>query len=69
MEGFEEDKGLPFYRCVLCGTVVSVWDIKKHQGCPKCKNTRIRPSDLSVWEKITQVCRHPAIWRWKEVRL
>jgi DNA-directed RNA polymerase subunit RPC12/RpoP len=63
------DYGMPFYRCILCGHVVSLWDIKKVNGCPKCGNTRIRPSDLSFTEKIVQICKHPAVWKWKEVRI
>lgn len=69
MEGFEEGRGLPFYRCVLCGHVVSIWDIKEIQGCPKCKNTRIRPSELAWWEKIIQLFKHPCFWKWGEVGL
>lgn len=69
MEGFEEGKGLAFYRCVLCGHVVSVWDIKQHYGCPKCKNPRIKPSELSMWEKIVQIFKHPKFWKWDEAAL
>lgn len=53
-----------FYRCVLCGTVVSQWDIDEHRGCRKCGNSRIRPSNLSLWEKIVQILKHPKIWTW-----
>jgi len=70
---FEEpivsEDGLQFYRCILCGSVVSPWDVKKHHGCGKCGNARIRPSELSAWEKIVQICRHPAVWKWKEAKL
>jgi predicted Zn-ribbon and HTH transcriptional regulator len=62
-------EGLQFYRCILCGHVVSIWDIKEHRGCPKCKNPRIRPSDLSLWEKIVEICKHPAVWAWGKVSL
>ncbi len=62
----EDMEGMPFYRCILCGTVVSVWDIREHHGCPKCKNSRVRPSELSLWEKIVQICKHPAVWRWNK---
>ena len=53
-----------FYRCVLCTNVVSEWDLKKHQACPKCGNPRIRPSNLSFFEKLVQVIKHPAVWKW-----
>jgi NAD-dependent SIR2 family protein deacetylase len=67
-EGFE-GKGLPFYRCILCGTVVNVWDIKGGEGCPKCKNRRIKPTNLSFWEMVMQIFKHPAIWKWKDITI
>lgn len=63
-EGFEEGKGLPFYRCVLCGQVISPWDIQKVSGCPKCKGGRMKPTELSFWEKMIQIFKHPMIWKW-----
>jgi DNA-directed RNA polymerase subunit RPC12/RpoP len=57
-------EGLLFYRCVLCGTVVSQWDIDKHHGCANCGNVRVRPTDLSLWEKVVQIVKHPAVWKW-----
>lgn len=63
MEGFEGD-GLQFYRCVLCGHVVSVWDIQEVRGCPKCKNNRIRPTELAWWEKVVEIFKHPRVWQW-----
>lgn len=60
----EDDRGLLFYRCTLCRSVVSQWDIEEHAGCPKCRNPRVSPSELTVWEKIVQVVKHPAVWRW-----
>lgn len=57
-------EGLQFYRCILCGEPVSKWDIHEYHGCPKCGNARIRPSDLSLWEKIVQMVKHPAVWKW-----
>lgn len=56
-------EGLSFYRCMLCHHVVSFWDVKKG-GCQKCKNRRIRPTDLSIFEKIVQIFKHPRIWAW-----
>lgn len=70
MEGFkEDDQGLPFYRCTLCHTVVSVWDIREKKGCPKCSCNKIKPTDLSLEEKMVQIFKHPAIWRWKRASL
>jgi len=53
-----------FYRCVLCRSVVSEWDIASHQGCRKCGNSRISPSNLSLWEKLVQIIKHPMVWKW-----
>lgn len=58
-----EYEGLEFYRCMTCGGIVNVWDIKTG-GCIKCGGTRIRPSNLTLWEKIVQIIKHPKIWRW-----
>lgn len=55
--------GVLFYRCELCGNVVAPWDIKKG-GCPKCAGTRIRPTNLSFWEKVKALCTSPFFWTW-----
>lgn len=60
------NEGLQFYRCVLCNRVVSPWDIQEHHGCAHCGNNKIKPSDLTLWEKIIQILKHPAIWRWTD---
>lgn len=60
------NEGVMFYRCVLCGNPVSKWDIHEHQGCAKCGNPRIRPSNLSLWEKVVQILRHPKVWAWND---
>lgn len=60
----DSEEGVMFYRCNLCGGVVSKWDIKEHKGCPKCANPRIKPSNLSLWEKIVQIVKHPKVWTW-----
>lgn len=57
--------GLTFYRCLLCSGVVSVWDIRTHGACRRCNSVRVRPSDLTIWEKLGQVIRHPRVWEWK----
>jgi len=62
----ETEPGVPFYRCTLCTAVVSVWDIQEHKGCPKCKCARIRPSELSFWEMLVQILKHPKLWEWKK---
>ncbi len=58
------NEGLLFYRCVLCSSVVSKWDIQDHAGCPKCGNVRVHPTELSLLEKVVQIVKHPAVWRW-----
>lgn len=64
----QENEGLKFYRCMLCSSIVSHWDIQEVNGCRKCGNVRIRPSDLSFWEKIYQIIKHPRIWQWKNMQ-
>lgn len=66
-EGDSED-GLLFYRCTLCTSVVSKWDIRKHKACPKCANPRIKPTNLSWFEKLVQIIRHPKVWEWKNLK-
>jgi len=61
-------EGLEFYRCQLCGAVVSVWDIRDG-GCPKCDGVRIMPTKLSLWEFLTQLWKHPAVWNWPDQTL
>lgn len=53
-----------FYRCLLCATVVSKWDIKEHHGCPKCAGAKIGPTNLSFFEKLAQLIKHPLFWKW-----
>ena len=60
-----EKSGLTFYRCMLCGYVVSLWDIHKG-GCAKCSGVRIRPTALTLWEKFVQIVKHPKIWEWPD---
>jgi len=55
---------MTFYRCVLCGSVVTKWDMDKLHACPKCGQARITMTNLSLWEKIVQIAKHPAVWRW-----
>ena len=57
-------EGLMFYRCTLCTAVVSPWDLKIHQGCPKCRCPRIKPANLSWFEKCVQIGKHPNVWAW-----
>lgn len=60
-------EGLLFYRCVLCNNVVSAWDIyQEPHCCTKCGGTRIKPSNLSLWEVFVQIIKHPKFWRWDE---
>ena len=71
MEAINKEKyeGMPFYRCVACGAVVSLWDITESHGCPKCACNRIRPSNLSLWEMLVQFFKHPKVWRWRDVKI
>ena len=53
-----------FYRCVTCHGVVSQWDISEVHGCPKCAGSRVKPTNLSLLEKIAQIIKHPMVWNW-----
>jgi len=63
-EDINSADGMTFYRCHLCNKVISKWDIEEHHACPKCGHTKISPTNLSAWEKLIQVCKHPAVWSW-----
>ena len=65
MDKFE---GLQFYRCDLCHGVVSVFDLMELHECPKCAGRRMIPTNVSLWEKLVQIVKHPKVWRWKDVR-
>lgn len=66
-EGFDPDsQGKPFYRCMVCNTVVSEWDLEEHHGCKRCANPRIKPTELSILEKVWQIILHPKIWEWNK---
>lgn len=58
-------EGTPFYRCTMCSSVVSPWDIEKG-GCQTCNGSRIRPTNLSFREKLQQLLKHPKVWKWPE---
>lgn len=58
--------GLIFYRCRLCGHIVSEWDVKEG-GCSHCGGTRISYTNPTFWEKITQILKHPKIWEWSKL--
>lgn len=60
-------KGIPFFRCTLCRGVVNIWDVyNEPHGCPKCGGARISPTNLSLWETVVQLCKHPKWWTWNE---
>lgn len=56
-------EGTTFYRCILCSHIVNKWNIKEG-GCPNCAGQRIVATNLSLWEKMVQICLHPCFWRW-----
>jgi len=60
------NEGKQFYRCVLCQGVVSGWDIEAGDGCPKCASLKMSPSNLSWWEMLVQIIKHPRVWAWPE---
>lgn len=59
-------EGMTFYRCMTCSGIVSQWDIRDHGACPTCEGVRIRPTNLTLWEKLVQIIKHPRIWEWSD---
>jgi hypothetical protein len=57
--------GLQFYRCLTCMGVINRWDIMEG-GCKKCGGVRVVGTNLSLWEKMIQIFKHPMIWKWGE---
>lgn len=62
----EEGRGVLFYRCNLCTRPVSPWDVDRYHGCPYCGHTKIRPTNLTLWEKLVQILRKPDVWNWRK---
>jgi len=60
---------ITFYRCLLCTSVVSKWDIQGGDGCHKCGGRRMSPTNLSWFEKLVQMLKHPRVWAWGEDQL
>lgn len=58
---------IQFYRCMLCGKIVGPSEIRNGEGCRKCGGRRVAPANLSFFEKIGQIIRHPFFWRWENV--
>lgn len=56
---------LQFYRCVLCHRVVNLWDLREHKACPHCGHAKMSPTNLTLWEKVVQIAKHPKVWTWK----
>lgn len=59
-------EGLLFFRCCLCRRVVSPWDIENAKGCAYCGHARISPTNLTWFELLKQIIKHPKIWKWKD---
>lgn len=57
-------EGVQFYRCTTCNGVVTKWDITRG-GCQKCGGVRISPTNLTAFEKIKIILKHPAVWKWQ----
>lgn len=65
LESTDKD-ALQFYRCLLCRRIVNIWDLRKYKGCGYCGHARISPANLTLWEKIFQIVKHPKVWKWKQ---
>jgi len=46
-----------FYRCHLCHSVLSPWDLKQ-TSCPVCGGSKVSPTNLTIWEKIVQIAKN-----------
>ena len=57
---------ITFYRCLLCASIVSKWDIQDGDGCSKCGSLKMSLTNLSWFEKLVQILKHPKVWDWGE---
>jgi len=55
-----------FYRCLTCQKPVSQWDIKKIGKCPNCNGHKVSPANLTFFEKLNQIVKHPKVWKWEQ---
>jgi len=62
-------EGIAFYRCTRCHSIVSLWDIKESHGCGLCGGNQIVYTNLTFFEKIKQILKHPKVWRWKDAKV
>lgn len=60
-----DENALTFYRCCLCHRPVSLFDLREHHACPFCGHARMSPTNLTLWEKLVQIVKHPKVWEWK----
>ncbi|MDD5189453.1 MAG: hypothetical protein PHE50_00240 [Dehalococcoidales bacterium] len=65
LESNDED-ALTFYRCMLCHRIVSLFDLREYKGCAHCGHMKIAPCNLTLWEKLVQIAKHPKVWEWKK---
>lgn len=49
-----------FFRCIECGGVVNDWDVADGK-CPKCGGHKIKYTNLSFFEEIVQLVKHPSL--------
>lgn len=61
-----DQHALQFYRCTLCHRVVSLFDLREERGCKFCGCKKIAPTNLTLWEKLVQIIKHPKVWTWKD---
>ncbi len=58
MENGFEGTGAAYYRCVTCRGLVTETDIALG-GCQKCGGRKLVPTNLTIWEKICELVKHP----------
>lgn len=54
-------EGAYMYRCEQCRKPVGPWDIESG-GCRHCGGRKVRPTNLTLLEKLTEAWR---AWRWQ----
>lgn len=62
----DSETGIMFYRCNLCGKALAPWVLSAARACPRCGHTRVRPTNLSWWEKTLMLMRYPRFWSWEQ---
>jgi DNA-directed RNA polymerase subunit RPC12/RpoP len=61
MDNWHEGEGAAYFRCVLCGRPSAETTLQEHGECGYCGGKRMQPTDLTFFEKVIEIIRHPSI--------